>query len=71
LKNLNILLTKDLSVKIGDLGVSKILTCDKDTEGEQVGTPLFMAPELISQEPYSLKVDVWALGCCLYNLASF
>jgi len=71
LKNLNILLTKDLSVKIGDLGVSKILTSDRINDSESVGTPLFMAPELVRQETYSFKIDVWALGCCLYNLASF
>lgn len=50
--------------------MSKII-CDKDFDAENVGTPLFMAPELVRQEPYSMKIDVWALGCCLYNLASF
>jgi len=67
---MNILLSKDLSVKIGDLGVSKIIW-DKETSNENVGTPLFMAPELVRSEPYSKKIDVWALGCCLYNLAAF
>ena len=66
---MNILLSKDLSVKIGDLGVSKIIW-DKETSSENVGTPLFMAPELVRSEPYSKKIDVWALGCCLYNICT-
>jgi serine/threonine protein kinase len=31
-----------------------------------LGTPLYMAPELIKREKYNEKVDVWALGCIVY-----
>lgn len=34
-----------------------------------MGTPLFLAPELVRQEIYDFKVDVWALGCVIYTLA--
>lgn len=68
LKHMNIFLSKDLSVKIGDLGIAKIIY-EKETSSENVGTPLFMAPELVRSEPYSKKIDVWALGCCLYNFS--
>lgn len=77
LKNLNILLTKDLSVKvctfyvkIGDLGVSKVISSEGDFDGSKVGTPLYLAPELIREEPYTFKIDIWSLGCCLYHLTS-
>lgn len=33
-----------------------------------LGTPYFMAPEVIRGEPYGKKADIWALGCALYEL---
>lgn len=33
-----------------------------------LGTPLYMAPELIKDVDYDEKVDVWALGCIVYIL---
>ena len=32
----------------------------------QVGTPMFMAPEMWLQRGYDWRVDIWALGCLLY-----
>jgi len=32
----------------------------------RVGTPLYLAPEMIKKEKYSVKVDVWAIGCVIY-----
>lgn len=39
-------------------------------QGTKVGTPLYLAPELIKQQPYDFKIDIWALGCVLYYLAA-
>lgn len=36
----------------------------------RVGTPLYLAPELIKQVPYDSKVDLWSVGCSLYHLAA-
>ena len=69
IKCLNIFLTKDKHVKLGDLGVSKIIS-QGSMQVARVGTPLYLAPELIKQQPYDFKVDVWALGCVLYTLAT-
>ncbi|CAG9330070.1 unnamed protein product [Blepharisma stoltei] len=64
----NVFLTKDHSVKLGDLGASKMVSAEM--QATRVGTPLYLAPEMVKQQPYDFKVDVWAIGCVLYNLAS-
>jgi serine/threonine protein kinase len=33
-----------------------------------VGTPLYMAPEIYFNKPYTCSVDIWALGCVLFEL---
>lgn len=33
-----------------------------------VGTPLYMAPELIDERPYDHNADLWSLGCIIYEL---
>ncbi len=70
LKTLNIFLTKNLDVKIGDLGVAKILqnTLHAYTF---IGTPFYLSPEICEEKPYNEKSDVWALGCVLYELCTF
>ena len=70
LKTLNIFLTKNLDVKIGDLGVAKILqnTLHAYTF---IGTPFYLSPEICEEKPYNEKSDVWALGCILYELCTF
>ena len=67
-KTLNILITKDKRIKLADLGASKIVSAPMQIT--RVGTPLYLAPELVKHKPYDFKVDVWALGCVIYSLAS-
>ena len=40
-------------------------------QGTRVGTPLYLAPELIKHQPYSFKIDIWAIGCALYHIMCF
>ena len=70
LKALNIFLTKDLDIKIGDLGVAKILTHTKFAK-TFIGTPYYLSPEICQDMPYNDKSDVWALGCILYELCTY
>ena len=71
LKTLNIFLTKDLDIKIGDLGVAKMLSHSGCFAKTLIGTPYYLSPELCEEKPYNDKSDVWALGCILYELCTF
>ena len=55
-------------VKIGDFGISKILTSRSGFCSTVVGTPYYLSPEMCTGERYDEKSDVWALGCILYEL---
>ncbi|XP_050728228.1 serine/threonine-protein kinase Nek8-like isoform X1 [Eriocheir sinensis] len=68
IKSNNILLDRSQRiVKIGDFGISKILS-SKSKAHTVVGTPCYLSPELCQEKPYNQKSDVWALGCVLYEM---
>lgn len=67
LKALNIMLDKSDNIKIGDLGVAKVLTTHLRAAHTGVGTPYYLSPEVAQRRPYNAKSDVWALGCILYE----
>lgn len=70
LKSLNVFLTADGHIKIGDLGLGRLLQGDRHLMESRVGTPLYLSPELVRRQPYDYKVDVWSLGCLIYSLAA-
>eukprot|EP00041_Stephanoeca_diplocostata_P035315 m.1241007 g.1241007 ORF g.1241007 m.1241007 type:complete len:827 (+) comp24674_c0_seq4:587-3067(+) len=70
LKTQNIFLTKNKIIKVGDLGIARVLRDKQDMATTLIGTPLYMSPELFSNEPYSYKSDVWSMGCCVYEMAT-
>ena len=70
LKTLNIFLTNNLQVKIGDLGVARQLEKGKFAT-TFIGTPYYLSPEICNNKEYNDKSDVWALGCILYELCTF
>lgn len=66
----NILLDADSTIKLCDLGVSKLIR-PGEIMTEQCGTPAYIAPEIISGEPYSgFGADMWSAGVVLYALLS-
>ena len=64
------LFIKNKNVRIGDFGLSKILNTSVDYTSTNVGTPYYMSPEMINDEKYDEKSDIWSLGCILYELAA-
>lgn len=68
LKPQNILLTgRDYEVKLADFGISQALeaaTCLY----EGAGSLSYCAPEVLNGDAFNQKVDVWALGCILYEM---
>lgn len=52
--------------KIADLGLAKIL--ENDLANTVAGTRTLMAPEILRQEAYGHKADVWSIGCLFYQL---
>lgn len=70
LKSHNILMGHDGEVKLTDFGVSTQLSSNFSRRNTTVGTPYWMAPEVIlnSAGGHSYKADIWSLGCCVFEL---
>jgi len=69
IKPANILLDENNTVFISDFGISKILKNNIHSK-TIVGTPYYISPEMYNNEKYDKKVDIWSLGCILYELAT-
>ncbi|KAI1417409.1 kinase-like protein [Hypoxylon sp. FL1857] len=69
LKPENIFLGENNSVKLGDFGLSKMIQ-SHDFASTYVGTPFYMSPEICAAERYTLKSDIWSLGCIMYELCA-
>merc|ERR1719223_2087578 len=69
IKSDNILVDLAGNVKIADFGFAVSLTKEEDKRRSVVGTPYWMAPELIRGLSYGDKVDVWSMGITAIEMA--
>ena len=74
LKTANIFLTEDdgprggLDVRLGDFGISRLLSSQTSLAASCVGTPYYLSPELVAGQGYDDRADVWSLGVVAYEL---
>ena len=68
IKGANILTTKDGSVKLADFGVATKAGSLLDGNNPVVGSPYWMAPEVIDQSGATTASDVWSVGCVVIEL---
>ncbi|XP_078429220.1 putative serine/threonine-protein kinase SIS8 isoform X2 [Wolffia australiana] len=72
LKSANCLVSKHWTVKICDFGLSRAMTGGAPVhDGASAGTPEWMAPELIRNEPFSEKCDLFSFGVIMWELCTF
>lgn len=66
LKPENILIGADQDLKIGDFGFAKQIASQKQLVISMVGSPIYMAPQILRGEKYNSKCDVWSFGIIVF-----
>ncbi|KAF5764845.1 putative protein kinase TKL-CTR1-DRK-1 family [Helianthus annuus] len=70
LKSANCLVNKHWVVKICDFGLSRVLSTEQMRDCSSAGTPEWMAPELIRNEAFTEKCDIFSLGVIIWELCT-
>eukprot|EP00656_Telonema_subtile_P055675 TRINITY_DN8690_c0_g1_i1.p1 TRINITY_DN8690_c0_g1~~TRINITY_DN8690_c0_g1_i1.p1 ORF type:complete len:416 (-),score=94.57 TRINITY_DN8690_c0_g1_i1:392-1639(-) len=70
LKAGNVFLTDAGRIKLGDFGIARVLGGTHEMASTVVGTPYYLAPEIIESKPYSTPADMWSAGVLLFEMAA-
>ena len=69
LKPQNILITESMQVKLADFGLARCFSFPMKKFTKEIATLWYRAPELmLGNENYSPAVDIWAVGCIMYEM---
>jgi dual specificity tyrosine-phosphorylation-regulated kinase 2/3/4 len=60
----------DFNVVIGDFGLSKILNGEYNYSNKLIQTRWYRSPEIIYNIPFNEKIDIWSVGCIIYEIIS-
>ena len=77
IKPANLFMTNNKTIKVGDFGVAAKMPGLKSSvnnaafSGTVVGSPMFMSPEMLKEEDYDKKTDVFSMGIAMYELCFF
>lgn len=69
IKSANVFITASCVIKLGDFGISKILSETVHSK-TFIGTPYYMSPEMCMNSGYTSKSDIWSLGCVLFEMCT-
>ncbi|ALC44164.1 SAK [Drosophila busckii] len=64
----NLLLSKDMHIKIADFGLATQLKRPDERHMTMCGTPNYISPEVVSHLSHGLPADLWSVGCMVYTL---
>lgn len=64
----NILLTRNMNIKIADFGLATQLKMPHEKHYTLCGTPNYISPEIATRSAHGLESDIWSLGCMFYTL---
>ena len=67
----NIYMNHQGDMKLGSFGIAKVLENSLEKAMTVVGSPCNLSPEIVEGKPYNNKADIWALGCLVFELATF
>jgi len=71
IKPANVLLTTGGVAKLGDFGVSRVLSHSLSQARTVIGTPHYLSPEMLEDKGYSFPSDVWSAGVLLYECLTY
>jgi serine/threonine protein kinase len=69
IKPANILIHEGVA-KLTDFGFARVIDSGMEDQGafSKVGTPLYMSPQILNDQKFSSKCDIWSLGMMLYEM---